>query len=334
MRAGATAAGVLSVLIASLGLAPATHRLEREVFLMGTRVRLVAFAPDRRDAVSGLDRAIETLETADAELSTWRDDSVVSTVNRQPVGATALAPPHLCRTLRILQHWHAQTDGAFDPAIGALVDAWDLHGSGRIPAMDALEQARAGSGFGFVRLAPGEGGCHVTRLRDVRIDVGAWGKGVALDRVRERLPEMSWLIDLGGQIAVNGRPAAAGAWEVSLAAPQARGTAVLDLRLASGSLATSGGSERDLQAGARRIGHILDPRTGHPSAFEGSVSVWHERALVADILSTALHVMGPVDGLSWAESHGIAACYLVPVSDGGIDVRMTGPFRALAADRP
>ena len=46
--------------------------------------------------------------------------------------------------------------------------------------------------------------------------------------------------------------------------------------------------------------------------FAGSVVVWHADGLAADVLSTALYVMGPDEGLPWAEAGGVAACYLVP----------------------
>ena len=56
--------------------------------------------------------------------------------------------------------------------------------------------------------------------------------------------------------------------------------------------------------------------------------MWHASAVVADALSTALYVMGPEEGLLWAERHTVAACYLVPA---GVQVvtRMTAEFRAL-----
>ena len=56
--------------------------------------------------------------------------------------------------------------------------------------------------------------------------------------------------------------------------------------------------------------------------------MWHESALTADILSTALYVMGIDEGLAWAEARQIAACFLVPDPEGpGITIRATRPFR-------
>jgi thiamine biosynthesis lipoprotein len=101
-------------------------------------------------------------------------------------------------------------------------------------------------------------------------------------------------------------------WTLDLAHPIERQRSVARLEMRRGSLSTSGGSERDLHVNGRRIGHHLDPRTGWPASFEGSVAVWHERGLVADMLSTALYVMGPDEGLQWGARRRLAAAYLVP----------------------
>jgi thiamine biosynthesis lipoprotein len=65
-------------------------------------------------------------------------------------------------------------------------------------------------------------------------------------------------------------------------------------------------------AGGQRIGHIVDPRTGQTRVADYSVTVWHSSALAADVLSTALYVMGPEDGISWADSNGVAVLFQTP----------------------
>jgi thiamine biosynthesis lipoprotein len=82
-----------------------------------------------------------------------------------------------------------------------------------------------------------------------------------------------------------------------------------------GSLSTSGGSERDLVISGTRIAHHLDPRTGLPATYTGSVTVWHRSSLAADVLTTALYVMGLEEGVRWAETRGIVAVFLVPDGD-------------------
>jgi thiamine biosynthesis lipoprotein len=170
------------------------------------------------------------------------------------------------------------------------------------------------------------GRCTLTRRVDAAIDAGAFGKGEALDRAAAALGDEPWMIDLGGQISVGGRLPPEGGWTVGVADPRRRDRSALHVRMTAGSLSTSAGSERDLLANGVRIGHIFDPRTGRPAPFNGSVTVWHERGLAADVLSTALYVMGPKAGLPWAEARGIAACYLIPEL-GTLRVEMTRAFK-------
>lgn len=285
-----------------------THRVvERDVYLMGTRATLMASASSRSVAVKNLDQMLATLELAEAELSTWRAGSVLSRLNRQPVDQAWDAPDWLCGLLAELMSWNELTAGAFDPGVGSLIDAWNLRGDGRRLSREAVASALARTGLRnfSVRGDP----CAVTRRVDVTIDAGGFGKGFALDRVAEL--GKSGLIDLGGQVAVFGRNSTGG-WPVTIAHPQQRELPVVELRLSAGSLAVSGGSERDHRVEGERIGHILDPRTGLPISRAISVAVWHERAIVADVLATGLYVMGEDEGRAWADAMNVAACFLIP----------------------
>ena len=305
--------------------APNGALVERGAYLMGTRVRLLAWDATRGHGLARLEKALASLEQTEAELSTWRSDSAISALNRSPVGAAWNAPADLCRVLGELSDWQASSGGAFDPSIGRLLQAWDVHGQGRLPSPQELTRARAASGFRQLRLD--SVGCTVTRLGDVALDAGAFGKGEALDRLVPALGDGPWLVDLGGQVAATGAPPGLSGWPVGIAHPLARDRAHMEVTLRTGSLSTSAGSERDLVVAGQRVTHILDPRTGGPAAFRGSVVVWHQRALAADILSTALFVMGPDEGLGWAAARGIAACYLVPDGVEAVSMRATPAFR-------
>ena len=304
-------------------------RVERTVFLMGTLATLVAEAIDRETGLAKLERMVRIVEETEAELSTWRDDSVLGALNRRPIGESLPLPAETCRLFARLVEWHAATGGAFDPAVGSLVDAWGLRGEGRQPDEDRLEAALAAAGLD--RLALDAEACAVTRDAAVVLDAGGFGKGEALDRVRaaERGREGVWRIDFGGQMAVSGE-ASDGPWTVGVAHPARRDRAVLELALAAGSIATSGGSERDLVLeDGSRIGHIIDPRIGRPVIRSASVTVWHESAFVADVLSTALYVMGPDLGIAWAAARGVAACFIAFERDAAdVTFRATPAFEA------
>ena len=316
-----------------LGAAPAPSRqpvrVERTVLLMGTLATFVAEAIDRDTGLEKLERMVRVVEATEAELSTWRDDSVLGALNRRPIGEPMPLPAETCGLLARVAEWHAATEGAFDPAVGSLIDAWGLRGDGRQPDEEALQAALSTAGLG--RLSLDTEACAVTRLAAATLDAGGFGKGEALDRVRqaERDRPGAWFIDFGGQMAVSGE-ASDGGWTVGLAHPARRGLSVHELSLAAGSLATSGGSERDLLLdNGARIGHVVDPRTGRPVSRAASVTVWHESAFVADVLSTALYVLGPEAGMAWAEVHGIAACFIAPDGDSGaVTFRATPAFEA------
>jgi thiamine biosynthesis lipoprotein len=299
--------------------------VSRDAYLMGTRAYLETFAPDRATGLAVLETALATLERTEQQLSTWRGDSAISTLNRAPIGLPWKAEHGMCELFAELFTWQASTNGTFDPAVGALAAAWNIHDRGAEAPDAALHEARQRSGV--MHLDFDRQQCTLTRRADVTIDVGAFGKGEALDRAGAVLSGSTWMIDLGGQVAVGGTRPDGKPWIVPVAHPAERQRAILQVQLTSGSLSTSGGSERDLRVGDTRVGHILDPRSGRPAPFDGSVVAWHERALAADILSTALYVMGPEQGLSWAGARGIAAAYLIP--DGGsVRVAATPEFTA------
>jgi thiamine biosynthesis lipoprotein len=304
--------------------AAALSELTRTAYLMGTRVTLAARAADREAALATLEALLESLERSEARLSTWRLDTPLGRLNAAPVNEPVRLDPELCWLFRDLSAWRDDTGGAFDPAVGTLVKAWRIEQHPRL--LPDRDIARLGPVARLASWRFDPGACTVARPRDGRLDSGGFGKGAALDEAaRLDVAARGWLIDLGGQVGVSGEPPDEG-WRVGVAHPARRDEELFAIRMSSGSLATSGGSERDRSADGRRISHIIDPRTGRPSDFSGSVVVWSAQGLAADILSTALYVMGSEEGLQWAESKGIAACYLVPRGDR-IELRATRLWR-------
>jgi thiamine biosynthesis lipoprotein len=296
--------------------------VEREAWAMGTRVRVVA------EGDAGLARTevvLAEVERFDGLLSTWTPTTPLSRLNRAPVGAEVDLSSEVHGLLLEADRWAHATEGAFDPRIGSLIDAWDLRGAGRVPSADLLRQARAASGARAWRID--EGRPVVTRESErAWIDTGGFGKGAALRAAAERLSAEGpvsgrILADLGGQVwaeAPAERP-----WRVPVAHPDDRATPAAWLLLHDVSAATSGTSERWIEVDGRRYGHIVDPRTGWPVPAWGTVTVVHPDALVADVLATALYVMGPGEGMLWLERRPeVPALFLEP-HEGRLQARWT-----------
>ena len=327
---GLVALSTLSPLFLISLLSAGPVEVERTLYLMGTRATLAVQAPDRVVALRQLDRMVRSLEQTEATLSTWRQSTELDRLNRQPVGEPFEVGSDVCALWPILIRWHEETDGAFDPAVGALIEAWGLRKGGRRPSATELTAARAVSGLKHFAFDSGAEACRVTRLVETTLDAGAFGKGEALRRLQaDRGNDLPWRVDLGGQVAVSVATRRSGGWPAAVAHPDRRGESVIDIVLDEGSLATSGASERAFSVDGERIAHILDPRTGEALYRRESATVWHQDPLVADLLSTALYVMGPEAGVQFAESHGLAALFLAPSSGGtsnGAVARATAPF--------
>jgi hypothetical protein len=189
-----------------------------------------------------------------------------------------------------------RTGGAFDPAIGALVDAWDLRGEGRVPGAEELAEAVAASGWTRLTLDPA--GFATLDGPGVWLDAGGFGKGLALRRAAAEIRSRGGtaVLNFGGQVMMVGTEA-----ELAVADPTDRESGAVRLRLRDASAATTSADERFIEVDGRAYGHVLDPRTGEPVEAWGSVTVVAEDPMVADLLSTALFVMGPDAALDWAE---------------------------------
>jgi thiamine biosynthesis lipoprotein len=246
-------------------------------------------------------RAFDEAQRIEAFLSTWRDDSELSRLNRGEAAASA----ELRSLLEVTEGWRERTGGAFEPRVRPLIDAWRSRHEGANPSAEVIRAALASISE---RRAP--------------IEEGAFGKGYAIDRMLAAIDAPNVVINFGGQLGVRGTS------RVTVADPRDRTKSAAAFTLRNASLSTSSGSEKSFDVNGRRYTHIIDPRSGEALPERGSVSVVAPDALSADILSTALYVMGPLDGLRWADENSVAALFIDPENN----VRVSNAFVALVRD--
>lgn len=293
----------------------------RHCLAMGTRLELRLVAPDRPTALAASEAALDAIDRAEARLSTWTAPSELAAVNRSVVGRWVPVSDELRRDLESAMAWARRTGGAFDPVVGSLVAAWGLRSGGRVPEPARLAEARANAGHGLVEL--GEAGIRRFASGAV-IDEGGFGKGIGLRDALEAAVEAGGScvqLDLGGQVAVS---PGCGPVEVGIADPTDRGAVAGVLVVEGGSVATSGNSVRSFEVDGIELGHLLDPRIGAPAEDWGAVTVVARDPVAADCLATALFVMGPGDGLSWATAtEGVEAVFAVVSASGQVEVKAT-----------
>jgi thiamine biosynthesis lipoprotein len=299
----------------------------RARFLMGTPLIIEASAPDASRAIEAAFSEVARLEES---LSNWRPSSEVSRMNRDAALAPFAAGRDLCEVVGRALDWAAASGGAFDPTVEPLVRALGLRGAdGRLPGQPAPP---APEGLGPI----GWRGVHLDRkactigfaATGMGIDLGGIGKGFALDAaaaVLRRAGATAARLDFGGQVLIFGHGPDDGGWRIGVADPRDRDLPALAVVLHSGSIATSSAGERRVPGlEGTPIGHLLDPVSGRPIAWDGSVSVRAGNATDADALSTALFVMGPERGLAWAAGRDLDVVYLAPDAGGGLARRTLG----------
>lgn len=305
---------------------PDTVRLGRAWPGMGTLFRAAAYAPDSAAALAALRAARATVASLDSLLSSYRPDSEVSELGRAAgSGAWIDLSPETVRLLVSSVEWARRTDGAFDPTVGPLVEAWGFRGgSARIPNRALLDSVRALVDWRAVHVDPVGRSARLGRA-GMEIDLGGIGKGYALDRAAAAMRAAGasgGMLDLGGNVRVFGRgPGPGGAWPIGIRDPRCPERVLGEVYLDSGSVATSGDYERFFERGGERFSHILGPRTGRPARGVLQVTVAAPDGLTADVLSTALFVMGPEAGrrllVREPGAEGAAALWVPGVREDG-----------------
>jgi thiamine biosynthesis lipoprotein len=243
-----------------------------------------------------------------AQMSQWEPDSELSRFNRAPPGSWRSLPPEFAEVLAAALDVAARSGGAFDPAMGDLVDGWGFGPSGS--RVDLPEPPVAGPrhvAFDplLLRARRGDG---------ASLDFSGIAKGYAVDAVAERLLALGFedfLIEIGGELRGSGIKPDGQPWWVDVEQPP--GVQVVPIRVALHGLAvaTSGDYRRHFVRNGRRYAHTLDPRTGAPLDNQvASTTVLHPQCMLADAWATALTVLGP-EGLAIAEREGLAVHMVV-----------------------
>jgi FAD:protein FMN transferase len=251
-----------------------------------------AWLPAVRDALDGIDRFED-------ELSVFRETSTISRINRGASTAPVAIHDDLMALLQHCDELRRQTGGAFDITSTPLSRCWGfLLRQGRLPSPAEIDDARRTVGGDAVVLDAPEGSVRFARP-GIELNLGAIGKGYALDRVASdmwRAGVRRALLSAGRSslLAIGPSPAlGAGGegWEIEVVSPR-RDTPLAQVRLRDAALGTSGAGEQFIIVDDVRYGHVIDPRTGWPASGIESVSVIASSAAVADALSTAFLIGG------------------------------------------
>lgn len=289
---------------------------------MGTRwsVKLTA-APRPLNRLRELLQA--ELDRVVAEMSHWQADSHLGRYNLAEPGSWQLLPEGFFTVMQQALLLAEDSDGAYDPTAGPLVDCWGFGPAApRSTPPSAAEIAAALQHVGWQQLRLDVTQRRLLQPGGVQLDLSAIAKGYAVDRLAEVLESLGvahYLVEVGGELRGQGCKPDGSPWWVQLEAPDEQANAApLVLALDGLAVASSGDYRRYFECEGQRYAHTIDPRDGWPLCHAlAAVSVVHASCLQADALSTALYVLGPERGLAYATRHELAAHFVLRHSEHG-----------------
>ncbi|MBN61740.1 MAG: thiamine biosynthesis protein ApbE [Gemmatimonadetes bacterium] len=323
------AAGGLALVLYFLPPPPPAEPVREGRLVLGTLVTVKLYG-DAETVRLPVERAYAALDRVDSLMSRYRDDGALRRLE-QSAQKGVQTPAELAAVLARSQRFAALTGGAFDCTVGALSRLWNFPDALAPPDSAAVDSALALVGYEGLQV---EGEIVRIGRPGTRLDLGAAAKGYAVDRmvaVFEEAGIAGGLIDAGGDIRYWGAKPDGRPWVFGVQHPRdpKRYIEVDDLGLAA--IATSGDYQQYFEWEGARYHHLLDPRTGYPARACASATVWAGTALDADILSTAVFVLGPERGLALvAELEGVEALVFYE-RDGQLEYRASagvdGRFR-------
>ena len=268
--------------------------------------KMIELGAVRHAVQSALDRVV-------AQMSTWEPGSDISRYNGAIAGRRHSLAPEFAEVLGCALHWAAASGGAIDPSVGPLISLWGFGAqactSGTPPSPADLAQARARVDWERLDFDPGTQ--SILQPGGTALDLSGVAKGFAVDHVAEALRALGledFIVEVGGELRGAGHPPGGAPWRVQVDAPNDRPAVVA---LSSLAIATSGDRWHTHEHAGRRWSHTIDPRSGEPPRHAlASVTVLHRECMHADALATVLTVLGPDEGLAFAERHAAPALFV------------------------
>lgn len=297
--------GALALLSAvpSWVLAQQRHSLayrERAFYTMGSVATIRAYGESIAQIDHAVTRVITEFTRLDRLLSIYDPQSDLSRINGTAGQNAVRVHPEVLSLVQEIRRRTLETGGTFDMTVEPLMRLWGFRGKERNepPSDQEIRLALDAVGQHHIDIDEREGTIGL-RHPAALLDSGGWGVGYAVDRAVEILKaegiESAFVNHSGDAYALGVPPEEESeqGWGIAVPNPLSPERMMFTMKLRDKAVSTSGNYRNFLKEGNSRIGHILDPRTGHPAGKAISTTVISASALEADVLSTTLFAVAP-----------------------------------------
>lgn len=303
---------------------------------MGTYYRVSMVGVDKSREPELRQQIEAQLKEDDRQLSTYKDDSVLSRFNQyQGTDPQPISSGMADAIITALRIGH-KTDNEMDITVGPLVNLWGFGPTKepvKMPTQQQIDAARSEIGLQHIKVIQQVDGDYLQKDQpNMYIDLSTVGEGYATDHLA-RLVEgngiSDYLVSVGGAVVSRGHNPEGKPWQVAIQKPTDREDAVEAIVDLQGmGISTSGSYRNYYELDGKRLSHIIDPATGRPITHKlVSATVIASTALEADGWDTGLMVLGTQRALALAEKEHLAV-YLITKEPDGFKVSMTPQFKA------
>jgi thiamine biosynthesis lipoprotein len=302
-------------LLGALVLMPAAHAewITRDEAIMGTRCAVELWSEDRAKGDAAITSVFDDMRRIDRLMSTWKEDTEISKVNREGSKHPVKISAELFWLLKESVRYSELSHGAFDITYASVGYLYDFK-KGVHPDQKAIDAALPGINWRHMVLDEKNHTVFFTRP-GMRIDLGGIAKGHSVDRGIEILKKQGVtraMVNAGGDTRIIGdrfgKP-----WVVGVRDPDHEGKVFLRLPLTDAAFSTSGDYERYFDEDGKRFHHIIDPKTGDSARKCRSVTVISDTATRTDALTKTVFIMGPEEGIKFIDTlSGVDAVAVAP----------------------
>lgn len=276
----------------------------------------------------------DELHLFDATLSPFNETSAITRVNEND--STVVLNEWFVNVFRRSQEIWTQTDGAFDPTVSPLINAWGFgFKQGYSLSSHDIDSLLQFVGMDKISL---DNGKVIKQDRRMSLNFSAIAKGYAVDVVAELLESKgieNFLVEIGGELVGKGRNPKGECWQVGINKPEEDSESVMGeieeiVAICDGAMATSGNYRNFRYENGKKVAHTIDPVSGYPVQHSLlSATVIAPDCMTADAYATAFMVMGIDKSLQLAEKLQLNAYFIYAVDSVNTQVTMTSGMKEL-----
>jgi thiamine biosynthesis lipoprotein len=297
---------------------------QNKSYVFGTLVDITIYGEDEEQARKLSNHVFQDFQYLHNRLHAWQAGSALSNLNEAfAAGKTVPIDDELAAIIRDASEWSIKSGGKFNPAIGGLIRQWGFQRDEFTPVeIDAVKIKRLVDANPQMTDIVIKDHLASSKNPAVRLDLGGYAKGYALDRAAHYLRSQgakNALVNIGGNIIALGKHGKH-AWTVGIQHPRHPGPiATLDL-LDGWAIGTSGDYQRYFEKDGKRYCHLINPMTGYPADYAQSVTVLVPPAgnngLISDVASKPIFLSNRTQWAAQARNLGIDHVMLIDAQGG------------------